>query len=52
MHLGREVEVADLLGIPDGVHQAALIPTAFYTGQTFRPAPREPLDTVLHLDQW
>jgi nitroreductase len=52
LHLGREAEVADLLGIPDGVHQAALIPTAYYTGETFKPAPREPLDTVLHLDRW
>jgi nitroreductase len=52
LHLGREAEVADLLGIPDGVHQAALIPTAFYTGETFKPARREPLDTVLHLDGW
>lgn len=52
LHLGRETEVAQILGIPDGVHQGALIPTAYYTGETFRPAPREPLDTVLHLDRW
>jgi nitroreductase len=52
LHLGREAEVADILGIPDGVHQAALIPTAYYTGETFRPARRDPLDSVLHLDRW
>ena len=52
LHLGRETEVAQILGIPDGVHQGALIPTAYYTGETFQPAPREPIDTVLHLDQW
>jgi nitroreductase len=52
LHLGREAEVAEILDIPDGVHQGALIPTAFYTGETFKPAPREPLDTVLHLNQW
>ncbi|MGY1820805.1 nitroreductase family protein [Geodermatophilus sp. SYSU D00079] len=52
LHLAREAEVAEVLGIPDGVHQAALVPTAFYTGETFRPAAREPLDTVLHLDRW
>ncbi|HEX2075549.1 MAG TPA: nitroreductase family protein [Geodermatophilus sp.] len=52
LHLGREAEVAEILGIPDGVHQGALIPTAYYTGETFKPAPREPLDTVLHLDRW
>src|SRR2546422_1028226 len=27
LHLQREAEVADLLGLPDGVHQGALIPT-------------------------
>ena len=52
LHLGREREVAEILGIPDGVHQGALIPTAFYTGETFKPAAREPLDTVLHIDRW
>jgi nitroreductase len=52
LHLGRETEVARILGIPDGVHQGALIPTAYYTGDTFRPAPREPLGTVLHLNGW
>jgi nitroreductase len=52
LHLGREAEVAEILGIPDGVHQGALIPTAYYTGEVFRPAPREPLDTVLHVDRW
>jgi nitroreductase len=52
LHLPREAEVADLLGIPDGVHQGALIPTAYYTGETFGPAAREPLETVLHVDGW
>jgi nitroreductase len=52
LHLGREAEVADLLGLPPGVHQGALVPTAFYTGDTFRPAPRVPLDEVLHVNTW
>jgi nitroreductase len=52
LHLVHEAEVAQLLGIPDNVRQGVLIPTAFYTGETFKPAPREPLDTVLHLDRW
>ena len=52
LHLAREAEVAEILGIPDGVHQGALIPTAFYTSDTFVPAPREPLDTVMHVDGW
>ena len=52
LHLPHEAEVAELLGIPAGFAQAALIPTAYYTGETFKPAPREPLDSVLHLDVW
>jgi nitroreductase len=52
LHLGREREVADLLGMPVNIHQAALIPTAFYTGETFKSAPREPLDNVLHINKW
>ncbi|HZE49259.1 MAG TPA: nitroreductase family protein [Jatrophihabitantaceae bacterium] len=52
LHLTYEDEVAQLLGLPDTVRQAALIPTAYYTGETFRPAPRQPLDEVLHVDGW
>ena len=53
LHLREhEREVAELLGLPDDVHQGALIPTAHYTGDTFRPAPRQPLDEVLHVDGW
>jgi nitroreductase len=52
LHLAYEREVAELLGIPADVHQGALIPTAYYTGDTFRPAPRVPLEDVIHLDRW
>lgn len=52
LHLQYEREVAELLGLPDDVHQGALIPTAHYLGETFRPAPRQPLEEVLHLDGW
>lgn len=52
LHLAYEAEVADILGLPENVHQAALIPTAYYTGDTFKPAPRQPLDEVLHVDSW
>jgi nitroreductase len=52
LHLKYESEVADILGLPSDVHQAALIPTAYYTGDGFKPAPRQPLDEVLHLDRW
>jgi nitroreductase len=52
LHLAYESEVADILDLPAGVHQAALIPTAYYTGTDFKPAPRQPLDEVLHVDRW
>jgi hypothetical protein len=35
------------LGLPDDVRQGALIPTAYYTSDTFRPAARRPLADVL-----
>jgi nitroreductase len=52
LHLNFEQETADLLGLPGDVRQGALIPTAYYTGDRFRPAPRQPLDEVLHVDGW
>jgi nitroreductase len=52
LHLAYEQEVADVLGLPADVRQGALVPTAYYTGDTFRPAPRVPLDEVLHVDGW
>lgn len=51
-HLAAEEEVSALLGIPAGIRQAALIPTAYTVGTTFRPAARRPLDEVLHLNGW
>jgi hypothetical protein len=29
-----------------------LIPVAYTLGTDFKPAPRKPLDSVLHLDHW
>jgi len=53
VHLDYERECAEILGIPyESVTQAALVPVAFYTGETFRPSPRLPLESVLHLDTW
>jgi nitroreductase len=52
LHLQYEREVSELLGIPPNVRHGVLLPTAYYTGETFRPAPREPLDRVLHVDRW
>ena len=52
LHLRYEAEVSELLGIPADVHQAALVPTAFTVGTDFKPAPRQPLSEVLHVDTW
>ena len=52
LHLQYETEIAGLLGLPDDIRQGALIPTAYYTGETFRPAERRPLADVLHVDRW
>jgi nitroreductase len=52
LHLTYEQDVAELLALPDDVRQGALIPTAYYTGETFKPAARQPLDEILHIDRW
>jgi nitroreductase len=53
IHLAYEREAADILGIPyEEVTQAALIPLAYTIGTDFKLAPRDPLETMLHWDQW
>jgi nitroreductase len=53
LHLFFEEEAAGVLGVPHGeVMQAALIPVAYTIGAGFKPAPRAPLETVLHWDGW
>jgi hypothetical protein len=42
LHLRYEQEAAALLGIPEGICQAALLPVAYYTGEDFKPAKRVP----------
>ena len=52
LHIRHEDEVAELLGIPADVTQAALFPMAYFTGEDFRPAPRVPLEQVVHWNGW
>ncbi len=52
LHLMFEAEVAKLLGIPDSVTQTALFPVAYYTGDDFKPATRQPSARFVHLDSW
>ncbi|MGI5128008.1 nitroreductase family protein [Pseudonocardia sp. CA-107938] len=53
MHLAREREVADLLGIPfDSVQQVCLTPVAHTRGTGFRAASRPAVDEVVHWNGW
>ncbi len=52
MHLAKEREVAELLGIPADVTQAALFPVAYTVGTDFRPASRPPPETITYWDTW
>ena len=52
LHLRYEKEISGLLRIPADIRQGVLIPTAYYIGDTFKPAPRQPLDAVLHINAW
>jgi hypothetical protein len=50
--MNYEKEIDELLGLPEEIRQTVLLPTAYYTGDTFKPAARQPLDDVIHLDTW
>ncbi len=52
LHLLREVEVAQLLGIPGDVMQVALLPVAYTLGTDFRRAQRPPPEAITHFDAW
>jgi nitroreductase len=52
-HLDYERDAARLLGIDaDAVTQTALLPVAYTVGTNFRPAPRKPLESVIHWQRW
>ncbi len=52
LHLPREREAAELLGIPDDVSQVGLIPVAYFTGSDFRPAARRPVEELTYWNTW
>jgi nitroreductase len=52
LHLANEAEAAELLGIPDGISQVALIPVAYTTGGDFKPAARPPVEGITYWDTW
>ena len=53
MHLSREQDVADVVGIPyETVAQAVLTPLAYTQGTEFKPALRPDPDQVIHWNSW
>jgi nitroreductase len=53
MHLLYERETAEVLGIPyERVSQACLLAVAHAKGEDFKPAPRKPVDEIIHVDDW
>ena len=52
LHMPRARDAAELLGIPDGMLQAGLVPVAYYTGDDFKPAKRHPVEDVTSWNQW
>jgi nitroreductase len=52
-HLAHEQECAEILGIPyERYTQAGLTPIAYTRGTDFKPAPRIPLESVVHFETW
>jgi nitroreductase len=52
IHLAKEQEAADLLGIPGHMTQAGLLPVAYTKGTDFKPASRQPVEEITYLDSY
>ena len=52
LHLGLEAEANELLGIPDHMSQAGLLPVAYTKGTDFKPAKRDPVELITYLDTY
>ena len=52
LHLRYEREIADLLGIPNEMSQAVLLPVAHFTGTDFKQAKRLPATERTHWNTW
>jgi nitroreductase len=52
LHLNYEREAGEILGIPDTVTQCALLPVAYYTGDDFKAASRQPVEKVTYINAW
>ena len=52
LHLGKEQEAAEILGIPDHMTQAGLLPVAYTKGTDFKPARRDDVAKITYLDTY
>lgn len=52
LHLRYEQEIAEILGIPGHITQAALLPVAYFTGEDFQPAKRVAAAKVTSWNGW
>jgi nitroreductase len=52
LHLFKEPEIAELLGIPENFAQVALFPVAHTVGTDFKPASRPPVEEITYWDAW
>ncbi|MEO1061719.1 MAG: nitroreductase family protein [Actinomycetota bacterium] len=52
LHLGKEAEAAELLGIPPHMTQAALLPVAYTLGTDFKAAARPRVAEITYLDTY
>jgi uncharacterized protein (TIGR02118 family) len=52
LHMNREEEAAELLGIPKDVTQVGLLPVAYTKGGDFKPASRQGPETITYFERW
>jgi nitroreductase len=52
LHLIKEREAAELLGIPEEVTQVGLLPVAYTLGTDFRLAARQPVEELTYWETW
>ena len=52
LHLMESQRSAELLGIPEGITQIAMLPIAYTKGTDFKRATRPPVETITHWNKW
>lgn len=52
LHLNQQQRAADLLGIPEGYTQIALLPVAYTKGTDFKPVNRPAVEEIVSVDTW